>query len=638
MCGIFGVVSAHRHLSEWSARKGLDAQSHRGPDAEGTWSDGYCTLGHRRLAIIDLSEAGRQPLSNEDETIWITFNGEIYNFEPLRAELEQRGHRFRTRTDTEAIVHAYEEWGTACVDHLRGMFAFAVWDSRMKRLYAARDRVGKKPICYTQAGDDFWFSSELQGLLANAEIRAETNLTAIDTYLSWGYIPAPESAYEGIHKLPAAHWMTVDVSDGSPRVHVERYWSLAYGPKLALSEDEACEAIREKIQEAVRIRLMSDVPLGAFLSGGVDSSIVVGLMAQLSGDPVKTFSIGFEEEEFNELEHARRVANRWGTDHHEFVVRPDALEVLPSLAQHFGEPFADEAALPTYYLSQMTRSHVTVALNGDGGDECFVGYHRYVAHQVAQRMSRIPGVGMAARTLTSLVPETSSSRGHLARARRFLAVACKPPAERYGAWQGFFSEEEKSSLYAGNLRETIASRNAARWMENLFTGFEALEPADAAMAVDVESYLPYDLLTKVDITSMAHSLEARSPFLDHEVMELAARLPVSQKLKGGRPKSLLKRACADLLPPENANRGKMGFGVPVGRWFRGPLRDFLTDTLLSHRSIGRGYFQPNALRTMVDDHVSGRRDRSLKLWNLLILELWHREVTDVTFPSVSLPV
>jgi len=606
----------------------IDAQAHRGPDAEGVWSDGRCALGHRRLSIIDLSEAGRQPMSNARGDIQITFNGEIYNFQQLRRQLERLGRSFRTRTDTEAVIYAYEQWGVDCLARLRGMFAFGIWDQRRRRLFLARDRVGKKPLFYAQFGGHFLFASELQGLLANKDVRREVDPPAIDAYLSYGYVPAPGAAFKGVYKLPPAHYLTLELKQTGFEKRIERYWSLDYEPKLRIGEDEACEVLREKMTEAVRLRMISDVPLGAFLSGGVDSSVVVGLMAKLSGAKVKTFSIGFNEAAYDETTHARRIAERWGTDHHEFIVEPDALSILPKLVRHYGEPYADSSAIPTFYVAQMTRRHVTVALNGDGGDESFAGYERYLANHLAERMRSIPGAAVAARALSRVIPDSIDPKGRGRRARRFLGVASLPMSERYPRWLKTFQDEAKPRLYSpefGGLLNGHGAGSLKAPFDGSLTPHYSHHPIDAAMASDVASYLPYDLLVKVDITSMANSLEARSPFLDHEVMEFAARLPVEIKFRRRRLKSLLKRAFADLLPPENVNRRKMGFGVPVGQWFRGPLRDLLRDTLLSPRALDRGYFRDPEVRRLVDEHLERRADHSFQLWNLLMLELWHRE-------------
>ena len=626
MCGIAGMISTQP--SAQTINNMIDALKHRGPDDSGMWHDGHCALGHRRLSIIDLSEAGRNPLSNQSGKIWITFNGEIYNFQALRAELEHLGYQFQTRTDTEVIVNAYEEWGVDCLQRLRGMFAFAIWDTRNRRLFLARDRVGKKPLFYGQFGKRFLFASELQGLLADESVRREIHPEAIDSYLSWGYVPAPHTAFKNIFKLPPAHYLTLDLKESGFDIRVERYWSLDYLPKTKFDEAEAIEALRDKLTEAVRLRMISDVPLGAFLSGGIDSSIIVGLMAQLSSQPVKTFSIGFEEAAYNETEHARRIARLWQTDHHEFIVKADALAILPKLVRHYGEPYADSSAIPTFYVSEMTRRSVTVALNGDGGDESFAGYERYLGNRIAERANRFPGFAFSAATLNKVLPDSLNPKNRLRQAKRFLAVATEPMARRYGHWMGFLREEEKQQIYSTDFQARLNGSRPQDWLASLFEKARELEAIDAAMSVDVESYLPFDLLAKVDITSMANSLEARSPFLDHEVMEFAARLPVDLKLKGRQAKYLLKRAFPEMLPAENVERRKMGFGVPVGEWFRSSLRGLLEDALLSEQAAKRLYFQPKKVHNLVSEHLERRADHSFKLWNLLMLELWHREFID----------
>lgn len=632
MCGIGGILQWEGRIGDDSFRPEaiIQAMRHRGPDGDGVWlsPDRQVWLGHRRLAIIDLSEAGRQPMEYQEAGLQLTFNGEIYNFQSLRRDLETLGHAFRTRTDSEVILHAYQQWGTECVQRLRGMFAFAIWDTRKRRLFLARDRVGKKPLFYTQQRGRFVFASELQGLLADPSIPRTVDYHAIDGYLTLGYVPPPHTAYVGIRKLLPGHWMTVDLGAGEPVVRTERYWSLQYLPKLRTSEREACEALRDKMAEAVRLRMISDVPLGAFLSGGVDSSIVVGLMARESSRPVKTFSIGFEEASFNELAHAKRIAERWKTEHHEFVIRPDAAEILPMLVRHYGEPYADTSAMPTYYLSKMTRDSVTVALNGDGGDESFVGYARYKGNQLAELVRRFPGSGAVLKLFSGAIPASVPPNHPLQRIRRFLAAAHQPMVRRYSTWQGAFAAEERTTLYTGDLKQAVQEHGPCRFLDDLFEEHRNLEPAEAAMAVDVQSYLPYDLLVKVDIATMATSLEGRSPFLDHEVMEFAARLPLDLKLRGGNLKHLPKVAFQDLLPSENVNRSKMGFGVPVGEWMRTGLRDLVHDTLLSDRSLGRGYFQPAMLRRLVSEHEERRVDHTWHLWKLVMLELWQRDMVD----------
>lgn len=624
MCGIAGIVSERGGISEMLVKPMIDAQAYRGPDGWGTWADDICTLGHRRLAIIDLSEAGRQPMSNDDGTVQITFNGEIYNFQSLRGELEALGYRFRTRTDTEVILRAYEQWGVNCLGKLRGMFAFGIWDQRRRRLLLARDRVGKKPLFYASIAGQFIFASELQGLLAHRVVPREPFAPALDAYLSYGYVPAPYTAFRGVYKLPPAHYLTLEARNSGMDMHVQRYWSLSYEPKLQLDEQEIGEALREKLSEAVRLRMISDVPLGAFLSGGIDSSIIVGLMAQHSSQPVKTFSIGFLDQAYNELDHARRIASKWGTEHHEFIVEPNALEILPKLVRHYGEPYGDSSAVPTFYVSQLTREHVTVALNGDGGDESFAGYERYLGNRVAERLRGMPGSALAARTLGRLLPDSIDPKNPLRNLRRFMSVMTQPMPERYARWLSYFTAPEKDFLYTKDFRAQINGAWGNTWLADLVAVHGHLDPVDTAMAVDIESYLPFDLLVKVDIAAMANSLEPRSPLLDHEVMEFAARLPASLKLRGRSLKHILKTTFADLLPPENVNRRKAGFAIPVGQWFRGPLRELLCDTLLLD-SKSLGFFQPLHVARLVDDHLNGRADHSFQLWDLLMLELWYKE-------------
>ena len=619
------MVDASHEVDMETLREMLARISHRGPDSEGAWSDSSCALGQRRLAIIDLSEESNGPMATADQSVWVSFNGEIYNFQKLRTELEQLGHKFRTAGDTEVLLAAYEQWGEGCISRLRGMFAFGLWDSRNRQLLLARDRVGKKPLFYSVRGSRLYFASELQSLLAVGEIERGIDWPAIDAYLSWGYVPAPQTAFSGIRKLRPGPVLRVDASGDSLELKEEPYFSLSYSPKIDLTEEEAVEEIRERLTEAVRLRLISDVPLGAFLSGGIDSSIVVGLMAQLSDAPVKTFSIGFAEAEFNELDHARKVADRWSTEHHEFVVEPDALSVIPLLVRHYGEPYADSSAIPTYYVSKLTREHVTVALNGDGGDESFAGYDRYWANSVAERLRRVPGASMSAKALDSLLPDSHRPKSKARKVHRFLEAATEPMSARYGKWLGYFSEDAKRALYRDQLKLTLDSKRPTGWLADLFENARGLHAVDAAMAVDVQSYLPFDLLVKVDITSMANSLEARSPFLDHEVMEFAARLPVNLKLRGRTSKYLLKKAFPELLPNDLANRPKMGFGVPVGEWMRGPLQELIGDSLLSSDSRSRDVLQPGAVKKMIERHLSRKADHTNTLWALLMLELWRRE-------------
>jgi asparagine synthase (glutamine-hydrolysing) len=627
MCGIAGAVA--RGVDNRSIVAAMtQVQRHRGPDADGLWADDTCALGHRRLAVIDLSERGCQPMADDTGHLHLTYNGEIYNFQELRRKLAALGHRCRSDSDTEVLLQAYRQWGLSALQQLRGMFAFALWDAQEQRLLLARDRVGKKPLFYAAVPGGISFSSEMQGVLADPRVGREVDWSAIDAYLSWGYIPAPATGFAGVRKLGPGSWLTVDLASGTPVLNEQRYWELSYEPKRRLSMHGAQTELREILTEAVRLRMLSDVPLGAFLSGGIDSSIVVGLMAELSSAPVKTFSIGFEEAGWSELEHAARIARLWRTDHHEYVVKADALSILPTLVQHYGEPYADSSAIPTYYVSEMARSQVTVALNGDGGDESFAGYDRYRGNAVAARVSRLPGSASAAGVLSRVLPDSADPKSVLRRARRFLEVANQPMPQRYARWAGYFSEDEKRRLYQGPLRPLLLRDRPLAWMEALFASTDALHPVDAAMAVDVRSYLPFDLLVKVDITSMAHSLEARSPFLDHEVMQFAASLPVPLKLRRGVAKRLLRETFTDMLPTENVNRRKMGFGVPVGEWFRGPLRPLLEESLLGADSRTAHYLDSRGTQALVRAHLERRVDGSSKLWSLVMLEEWHRQVVE----------
>jgi asparagine synthase (glutamine-hydrolysing) len=634
MCGIAGIVDLKGGRPPRPLLERLCARLvHRGPDEEGYYQGCNAALAQRRLSIIDLS-GGRQPLANEDGSVWVTFNGEIYNFHDLRSGLERQGHRFATRSDTEVIVHAYEQYGVECLKQFRGMFAFALWDEKAHALLLARDRVGKKPLFYAEADGQFVFASELQALVQHPAVRRELDPTAIDDYLTYGYIPSPKTPFRGVFKLPPAHYLTLRATpDGSarPDLRVARYWQLEFTPKWDLREEEAAQGLREVLTEAVRLRLIADVPLGALLSGGIDSSLVVALMSRLSGRAVKTFSIGFEEEDFNELPYARQVARRYGTDHHELVVRPRALDILPTLVRHYGEPYADSSAIPSYYVAKLTRQHVKVALNGDGGDECLAGYERYLASTLAERYQRVPWVlrrGVI-EPLAALAPEALLLPRRLRQAKRLLQSAARPFAQRYLGWVTYLKPEQKQDLYTPEFRERLAGYEGAAWLRGQL---EAPPPAggnqlDVLLAADVQSYLPDDLLVKMDIASMANSLEARSPFLDHKVMEFCARLPGRYKVRGATLKYLLRRVGRGLLPPANLRRRKMGFGVPVGRWMRRELRPLLEDALFSPRSFLRGYFRAEPLRRIMQGHQDGRQDSSYLLWALLWLELWHRDFT-----------
>jgi len=626
MCGICGVYNykTRTGVAEellWRMSRVLE---HRGPDDAGVISLGPLGLAHRRLSIIDVA-GGHQPMSNEDGSVWLVFNGEIYNFPELRQQLEGLGHIFRTRADTEVLVHLYEEEGVECLARLRGMFAFALWDGRAEQLLLARDRLGQKPLVYTLTRYGLAFASEIKALLEWEEIPRRVNVQALHNYLTYQYVPAPETIFEGIYKLPPAHYLVCRKGE----VEVERYWRLSFRySRLSLAEYEA--RIREELREATRLRLISDVPLGAFLSGGIDSSAVVATMAELVDQPVRTFSIGFEEEEFNELEYAREVAKMYGTRHEEFVVRTEAKEVLPKLVWHYNEPFADPSAIPSYYVAKMARRHVTVALNGDAGDESFAGYERYVADWLAGLYLKLPQFmrEKLIPALLSFLPVSPYEQALPNKLRRFLDLLSSPYAERYARLICAFSEEEKRSLYTPQLLAELDGADSLMRLVDLYAAADAPDVVGRALFVDMFSYLPDDLLVKIDIATMANSLEARSPFLDHKFIEFAATIPGELKLRHGQTKYILRRALRPLLPGRILRRKKAGFSVPIAEWFRGELRNFVYDLLLDKRTLARGYFRPEALTGMLEEHTSGRRDHAFRIFTLLNLELWHRIFID----------
>ncbi|MGH2498744.1 MAG: asparagine synthase (glutamine-hydrolyzing) [Candidatus Limnocylindria bacterium] len=617
MCGIAGIVGAEGNDAVRQVRQMLERLTHRGPDDEGIEQARGAVLGARRLSIIDLSH-GHQPMSNEDGRILAVQNGEIYNFRDLRAELRDRGHTFRTDNDTEILPHAYEEYGDGFVERLRGMFALAVWDGRNGRLVIARDRMGKKPLVYARWDQAFVFASEIQALLSLPLDRA-VDEAAIGQYLTLGYVPAPRTGFIHINKLRPAHLLTF--ADG--RIDLERrYWRLSFEPKVAISEVDAVERLRTELNDAVRVRMVSDVPLGAFLSGGLDSSAVVAFMAA-NAPHVRTFSIGFSEADFDELRYARLVATRFSTQHQEYIVEPSALDVLPMLVKHLGEPFADSSIIPTYYVAKTARQEVTVALNGDGGDELFGGYDRYRAARFAALFDHLPfGISsLIGRTAEHLVPQASSTPRFVRRARRFGSLLRMSPDARYLALIGYFSDH--SGIHGDRVR--VGSGGVAVWEAALA---EALPKDDVErlLAIDMRTYLPGDLLVKMDIATMAASLEARSPFLDHKLIEFVAHLPAQFKLRRGRSKYLLRRLMEGMLPAQVIDRPKMGFGVPVGRWMRGPLRPLLEDALLG--SSDRGFLHRAEVRRLVREHLAGTADHTYRLWALLMLELWFAHVVE----------
>lgn len=631
MCGICGMISdgAYNINNRDTLNRMCVAMAHRGPDDQGIYlgkNNPSVGLGHRRLSIIDLSSAAHQPMANEDGTVWIVVNGEIYNYLDLRSELINKGHTFKSNTDTEIIVHLYEEYGDDCVKHLRGMFALAIWDEKKKILFLARDRIGKKPLLYSYVNGVFCFASEFAALLESGVVKKEINQEAIDYYLTFGYIPAPLTIYRNVFKLLPAHKLIL--KDGE--ISLSQYWQLDYFPKINISEEEAKQEILRLLKEAVKLRLHSDVPLGAFLSGGIDSSTVVAMMSQLSNSKVKTFSIGFEDSDYSELKYARNIATRYRTEHYEFIVKPDALQILPLLVERYGEPYADSSCIPTYYVAKETKRFVTVALNGDGGDESFAGYERYYAMLIANLLGYLPGPGKVfLKKFSALLPDSIESKSKLRRLKRFTEAAFLPAYRRYARWVGIFNDSLKKEIYSAGFAKNLNSFDSVNLIRPFFDHNGPEAGLDAFLNTDVHTYLPDDLLVKVDILSMANALECRSPFLDHKLMEFAARLPVRYKLKGSIRKYILKKAVEnELVPKKNIYREKMGFGMPIGRWLRGENKDFLKETLLGGSFLKRGYFNPKAIKFLVEEHIQGRKDYSFNLWALLMLELWHQRFMD----------
>jgi asparagine synthase (glutamine-hydrolysing) len=630
MCGITGIVRVdNAPVDSALLRQMTDALAHRGPDGEGFHIEGPAGLGHRRLAIIDLA-TGVQPMAGPDGKTWITFNGEIYNFRELRPELESCGYRFRTTSDTEVILAAYEAWGVECLLRLRGMFAFGIWDIPRRRLFLARDRVGIKPLVYAWDGRRLIFASELKAILQESLFPRELDWDAFRDYLTFHYIPSPRTIFRQVRKLPPACYLLLDIERGEPEVH--RYWDLRFAPNPSLSESEWLEGLRWHLRDSVRSHLVSDVPIGAFLSGGIDSSTVVALMAQAVKGPVRTFSIGFDEADFDELTYAREVARRYGTDHTEFVVKPDALEAMPRLAWQFDEPFADSSALPTYYVSKITREHVTVALSGDGGDENFAGYLRYAqALTLHEWLDFLPG--LLARPLFRMV---SSLQPAGSRGQAYLELRGQDPIARYFQMVTYQRSETLRKLLTPDAqRKVVPEVNADSFCRVARLGGTP-DYISTLQYLDIHTYLPEDILTKVDRTSMLVSLEARVPLLDHVLMEFLATMPTTLKLHNGNGKAILKRAMANQLPSGVLNRRKMGFGVPLVAWFRGETTDYTRDILLGRRARERGLFKPDVVARLLENHRAGRRDQSAQIWSLLAFEAWARQWLDEQ-PDVYCP-
>jgi asparagine synthase (glutamine-hydrolysing) len=622
MCGICGVVSASGSVDPGRIERMSATLVHRGPDSAGEFVDGTVALAARRLSIIDL-ETGDQPIANEDATLHVVQNGELYNYRELRRELERAGHTFRTHGDTEVLLHLYEQHGDGFAERLRGMFAVAIWDAARRRLVLARDRFGIKPLYYRHAAGELAFASELRALP-----RGEIDLDALEAFLAFNSIPAPLTIFREVRKLPAGHVLVWE--DGS--VRLERFARPAPLPQRVDDEEaELVEELRARLRDSVRAHLVSDVPVGVLLSGGVDSALLAALAAEETGEPLRTFSIGFEERSFDELADARRVAERYGTQHRELVLRPDAALLLPALADAFDEPFADSSALPTYLVSELAASDVKVALSGEGGDELFGGYYTYAADLLAERVG---GLARLARPVVERLPSSSEKASFDYRAKRFVRAAHLPPLERHHGWKEIFSPDLRAQLRGRRSAFDPVDLLRARYAET-----QGADELARLQDIDLGIYLVDDLLVKTDRASMAHSLEARVPYLDTVVTNLALALPTRHKVRGLSKKVLLRKASAPLLPREIVHGKKRGFSIPAAAWLRGELEPFARETLSAETLRRQGFFEPRVVHALLDDHVAGREDLSRQLWGLLGFTLWHerhveREPGDVRMPEL----
>lgn len=626
MCGIAGIYAlAGQRLP---GPQVVDAMcrliAHRGPDDQGVYVNDRAQIGMRRLSIIDLG-GGHQPIHNEDKSIWIVFNGEIYNFKELRKDLESRGHRFYTNSDTECIVHAYEEFGEGCFAKLRGMFAIALVDLRAGKLVLGRDRVGKKPLYFTSTRDGVLaFASELKCLFAVPGFKPSVSMSATRDYFSLGYVPEPHTIYDQVYKLPPAHFMVVQ--DG--KLSQQRYWQPTFGPKLKLSEASLKQQLTEQLEDAVRVRLVSDVPFGAFLSGGIDSSVVAVLMARNLSSPVKTFTIGFKEAEFNELPDARAVANHIGSDHHELIVEADAVSMLEELVWYFDEPFGDSSSIPTYLVSKLAAGHVKMVLSGDGGDELFAGYTRYRKYEQLENLRRRslglagPAMGLAGALMGGPLG------GRMSRVAQRLA---QPFPDRYLSGVGLNTREGLSRL----LSPAVGDLDPFANVRHHFDRPDIDNEMEKILAGDMATYLSDDIMVKVDRMSMAVSLEARAPLLDHQLIDFVGRIPYEYKLRDGTGKYLLKQVAADLLPPGILQKRKQGFAIPIARWLRNELKGLMSDTLSDRSFRERGVFNEAGVRRCVSEHLAGTRDHSEPLWLLLTYEMWARRFLDSGSASLA---
>lgn len=638
MCGICGIVSFKQgsSFSESIIREMCRVIRHRGPDDEGVYIGTANTaqgevrvgLGQRRLSIIDLA-GGHQPMANEDQTVWLVFNGEIYNHQELREELIAAGHQFATHSDTEAIIHAYEQYGEDWIKKLRGMFALALWDEKCARLILARDRVGIKPLYFAMKGGELIFGSELKCLLASERVERVVDYNVLDLFLTFEYISSPQTIFSGVNRILPGQMIIFENGKATDKF----YWNLHFdsGAEREQSEDYYAERLRELLQESVKLRLMSDVPLGAFLSGGIDSSTVVALMSGLMDQPVKTFSIGFTDKSYNELDYARLVAKHFGTEHHELQIEPDAVELVHQLIEFIDEPFGDVSMFPTFLVSQLARKHVKVVLSGDGGDELFAGYDTYLAQRIDTRYYRCIPYWLRRKIiprLLSCIPPTSQKKGVINKTKRFVEGALHPEELKHVRWMIFMGEEERKRLYTRELQEELEGNNSFQIVRDLFAEAVGYGSLSQQLYVDIKNYLPDDILVKVDRMSMANSLEARVPFLDHVFMEFVSSIPVHLKLSGNRTKYILRKAFDDLLPQNVLQRNKQGFSIPMKNWLRNELKPLLVDTLSEERVRKRGYFNWDYVHQLQREHINGTGNHAHRLWALMVFELWQRIYVD----------
>jgi len=620
MCGICGYIDYKNSIEKKRniVYKMRELLTHRGPDEFGYFFNKNLALGHRRLSIIDLS-SGQQPMRNEQGNIRIVFNGEIYNFLELREEFRKKGYTFRTNSDTEVIIKGYECYGVDIIHKLNGMFALAIWDESKKRLFAARDRLGKKPFYYYPGKDRFIFASELKSLLADPEIPREVNMEAVDQYFSFGYIPSPLTIFHNIYKLRPGHlliWQNEAIS-------THQYWDVEYKESSdCRTEDDFTDRLEELLAAAVKRRLISDVPLGAFLSGGIDSSTVVGMMARVSGAPVKTFTIGFEEQAYSEVPDARIVADTFKTHHHEYKVKSSAVDILPTLVWHFDEPFADSSAVPTFYVSKIARENVTVILSGDGGDELFAGYRSYYKRNQYDVYKKIPR-----QLREKVIGPLAGALPINARGKNFLLEISKlEKKENFEIIE--YYPQIKHDLYSDDFRKQISRYNDIQSLVNYWGNMPAGPKLSRMQYFDTKFYLPDDILVKVDRMSMANSLETRAPLLDYTIAEFAATIPVELQFKDGRGKYILRKMASRFLPMHVFTKKKQGFAIPMNEWFRNELKEYALDLLTSSRLKNRGYFNPKIINYILNEHIKGRRDYSTWIWSLVIFELWHQTYFD----------